>query len=92
LVQFLERFVALGRQFLLGSICTSFYVGRFFFKTFYGPTRLDHHTFDHAHESAAPMAIPLVILAVLSLGVGFLAMPHFMSHHQPFNEWLAGGI
>jgi NADH-quinone oxidoreductase subunit L len=73
----------------LASICTAFYVGRFIFKTFYGPTRLDHNTFDHAHESAAPMAIPLVILAVLSLGVGFLGMPHFMSHHQPFAEWMA---
>ena len=74
---------------VLGSICTSFYVGRFFFKTFYGPTRLDHHTFDHAHESAAPMAIPLILLATGSLLVGFLGMPEFMSHHQPFAEWLA---
>jgi NADH-quinone oxidoreductase subunit L len=74
---------------VLASVCTAFYVGRFIFKTFYGPTRLDHHTFDHAHESAAPMAIPLVILAVMSLAVGTLAMPHFITHHQPFVEWLA---
>jgi NADH-quinone oxidoreductase subunit L len=75
---------------VLGSICTSFYVGRFFFKTFYGPTRLDHHTYDHAHESAAPMAVPLLILAALSLGAGVLAMPHFLApKFQPFTEWLA---
>jgi NADH-quinone oxidoreductase subunit L len=74
---------------VLGSICTSFYVGRFFFKTFHGPTRLDHHTFDHTHESAAPMAIPLILLAIGSLVVGLLAMPHFITHHQPFNEWMA---
>jgi NADH-quinone oxidoreductase subunit L len=74
---------------VLASMCTAFYVGRFIFKVFYGPTRLDHHTFDHAHESSSPMAIPLIILAVLSLAVGVLALPEFLSHWQPFREWLS---
>jgi NADH-quinone oxidoreductase subunit L len=73
----------------LASLLTAFYVGRFIFKTFYGPTRLDHHTYDHAHESGPAMATPLVILAVLAIAVGFLGMPKFMSSHQPFEEWLS---
>ena len=72
----------------LTAVFTAFYVGRFIFKTFYGETRLDHHTFDHAHESGPAMAIPLVILAALALGVGFLGMPRFMSQWQPFSHWL----
>jgi NADH-quinone oxidoreductase subunit L len=74
---------------VLASMCTAFYVGRFIFKVFYGPTRLDHHTFDHAHESAPAMAVPLLILAALSLAVGTLGMPHFVTHWQPFAEWMA---
>jgi NADH-quinone oxidoreductase subunit L len=73
----------------LTAAMTAFYVGRLVFKTFFGKTRLDHHTFDHAHESAAPMAAPLLILAVLAIGAGFLGMPRFMSKAQPFEEWLA---
>ena len=74
---------------VLASMCTAFYVGRFIFKVFYGPTRLDHHSYEHAHESAAPMAVPLIILAVLSLAVGVLALPEFITAWQPFHAWLA---
>lgn len=81
--------VGLWAMGALAAAFTAFYVGRFFFKTFHGPTRLDHHTFEHAHESAAPMAVPLVVLAVLALGAGLLGMPHFMSKAQPFEDWLA---
>jgi NADH-quinone oxidoreductase subunit L len=80
--------LALWSVGVLASMCTAFYVGRFIFKVFYGPTRLDHHTYDHAHESAPAMAVPLAILAVLSLAVGVLALPHFMTHWQPFVTWL----
>ncbi len=71
-----------------GSLLTAFYVARLFFKTFHGEPR-DHHTFEHAHESAAPMTIPLIVLAVLSIAVGFLGLPHFIIHFAPFQDWLA---
>jgi NADH-quinone oxidoreductase subunit L len=73
----------------LTAVFTAFYVGRLVFKTFYGETRLDHHTWDHAHESGAAMALPLVLLAAGSLAVGLLGLPHFLSDAQPFSEWLA---
>ncbi len=73
----------------LTSLMTAFYVSRFFFKVFHGKTRLDHNVFEHAHESSAPMAVPLLALAVLSIGAGLLGLPHFISHWQPFEHWLA---
>ncbi|MES2201409.1 MAG: NADH-quinone oxidoreductase subunit L [candidate division FCPU426 bacterium] len=72
---------------VLASMCTAFYVSRLFFKTFHGEPR-DHHIWEHAHESAPAMAIPLVILAVLSLAVGLLGLPHFLTHWAPFETWL----
>jgi NADH-quinone oxidoreductase subunit L len=73
----------------LAAVFTAFYVGRFFFKTFHGRTRLDHHAYEHAHESAWPMAAPLILLAAGSLAVGALGMPKFMSKAQPLEDWLA---
>ena len=52
---------------------TAFYVFRAFFLTFYGPYRGDAHP----HESPPVMTIPLAILAVLSLGGGFIDIPKF---------------
>src|SRR5476651_2066787 len=38
---------------------TSFYSWRLIFLTFHGPTRADHHTYEHAHESPLVMLVPL---------------------------------
>jgi NADH-quinone oxidoreductase subunit L len=46
---------------------TAFYMFRVVFLTFLGQPR-DQHKFGHAHESPLVMTVPLVILAVLSLG------------------------
>lgn len=56
------------------AIMTAFYMTRMFYLTFMGNARYDeHHT--HAHESPAPMTIPLVILAILSIVGGFIGIP-----------------
>jgi NADH-quinone oxidoreductase subunit L len=59
---------------IVTAILTAFYVTRAIWMTFYGEPR-DHHLYDHAHESPAVMALPLVALAVgtavLGLLVGF---------------------
>jgi NADH-quinone oxidoreductase subunit L len=39
------------------------------------------------HESPASMWIPLVVLAALSVGAGFIGMPHWMGGGQ-FERWL----
>jgi NADH-quinone oxidoreductase subunit L len=64
--QFLWMFlVAAG-----GAAITAFYMFRLWFLTFAGEPR-DHHIYDHAHESPRVMYVPLVILAVLAVSVGW---------------------
>ena len=57
---------------------TAFYVFRSIFLAFFGEYRGDHHTWEHAHESPPSMWVPLAVLAVLSIGGGFLDVPHFL--------------
>jgi NADH-quinone oxidoreductase subunit L len=70
------------------AACTAFYSARLVFRVFYGEPR-DHHAYEHAHESAWPMALPLLILAAGSLLVGLLGLPRFVTEWQPFGDWLA---
>ncbi len=58
-------FVAAG-----GAAITAFYMFRLWFMTFAGKPR-DQHVFDHAHESPKVMYVPLVVLAVLAVCVGW---------------------
>ncbi|MEM1300242.1 MAG: NADH-quinone oxidoreductase subunit L [Pseudomonadota bacterium] len=48
---------------VIAACMTSFYSWRLIFMTFFGETRADHHTYDHAHESPRVMLIPLYVLA-----------------------------
>jgi NADH-quinone oxidoreductase subunit L len=52
---------------------TSFYMFRLLFMTFFGESRVDHHTEQHIHESPSTMTIPLMVLAVGSVLAGYLA-------------------
>jgi NADH-quinone oxidoreductase subunit L len=51
--------------------------------TFYGKNRSDHHTQEHLHETSVVMWGPLVVLAVLSAGVGYLNVPHILPFPAP---------
>ena len=61
---------------------TAFYVFRAFFLAFAGDYR-GHH---HPHESPMVMTLPLIALALLSLGGGFLSVPHWLSPSFPLAE------
>ena len=52
---------------VIAAFMTAFYSWRLIFMTFHGPTRADHETYEHAHESPLVM---LVVLAALALGRG----------------------
>ncbi len=58
-----------------GAAITAFYMFRLWYMTFSGKPR-DHHVYDHAHESPKVMYVPLVILSVFAVGVGW-TMPFF---------------
>lgn len=67
-----------------GALMTSFYMFRLTYLTFYGSSRMDHHTEEHIHESPTVMIAPLVILAFLS-GVGGVVLGF-----PPEHGWLHG--
>ena len=43
--------------------------------TFHGKPRMDHHTEEHLHESPWVVTLPLVVLAIPSIGAGWLIGP-----------------
>lgn len=65
---------------------TAFYMMRLFVYTFMGKTRYAHP--EKIHESPFVMTFPLIVLAILALGFGFIGMPHILGHNY-FGEWLA---
>src|SRR5215212_9681904 len=65
--------------YILGSLaafCTSFYMYRLVYLTFYGKFRGTHEQEHHLHESPATMTVPLIVLATLSVFGGLLGLPH----------------
>src|ERR1700690_3389731 len=74
---------------VLTAAMTSFYVFRVLFLTFFGTYRGEAH----AHESPPVMTVPLVLLALLSLGGGLFEVskwlgPMFPEHAPPDNPLL----
>jgi NADH-quinone oxidoreductase subunit L len=66
----------------LGAMVTALYTFRSLFMTFHGTPRMDKHTWEHVHESPWVVWLPLVILAVPSVVLGYiLYMP--MLFDQP---------
>jgi NADH-quinone oxidoreductase subunit L len=59
----------------IGALLTSFYMFRLIYLTFYGRSRMDHHTEEHVHESPMVMVAPLMALGVLSILGGFVGFP-----------------
>jgi NADH-quinone oxidoreductase subunit L len=59
-----------------GAFVTALYTFRAFFMTFHGEPRMDKHTLSHVHESPWVVWLPLVILAIPSVIIGYvLYMP-----------------
>jgi NADH-quinone oxidoreductase subunit L len=61
---------------------TTFYMFRMWFMTFCGKPR-DAHVYEHAHESPWTMTVPLIVLAVFSVGVAWGWPPW-----EPADSWL----
>ncbi len=64
------------------AFLTAFYMVRLWVVTFFGEPR-DKHAADHAHESPAVMILPLVFLAVLSIGGGYFGIAQFFQEGAP---------
>ena len=63
---------------VIGAFMTAFYSWRLMFMTFHQPTRADHDTYEHAHESPWVMLVPLLGLALGSVVAGFAFSKFFI--------------
>jgi NADH-quinone oxidoreductase subunit L len=91
----------LNHQYILygigavGAFLTAFYMFRLTYLTFYGHSRMDHHTAQHVHESPTIMIGPLVVLSVLAVIGGFPGVPPesgwFHSFLHPVTAVAQGG-
>ncbi len=71
-----------------GAGLTAFYMGRLVFLTFFGESRVDPEARHHIHEAPASMAVPLVVLAVLSVVGGYVGLPQHWLWGNRFERFL----
>jgi len=70
------------------ALMTAFYMFRLMYLTFYSPSRMSHEAEHHVHESPKSMTVPLVILAICSIGAGWLSWPHSLGGSARFEKFL----
>lgn len=56
----------------VGAMVTALYTFRSLFMTFHGKPRMDDHTLSHVHESPWVVWLPLVLLAIPSIILGYI--------------------
>ena len=79
LIEAVERVDVAGARYaywcvLIGVFVTAFYTFRLVFMTFHGKERMDEHTREHLHESPWVVTLPLVLLAIPSVVIGWLTI------------------
>jgi NADH-quinone oxidoreductase subunit L len=57
-----------------GVFVTALYTFRLIFMTFHGEERMDAHTREHLHESPWVVTVPLILLAIPSVAIGWLTV------------------
>jgi len=57
------------------ALLTAFYMFRLVYLTFFGEARMSHDVEHHVHESPKSMTIPLMVLALGAITVGYLGLP-----------------
>jgi NADH-quinone oxidoreductase subunit L len=72
-----EAFMIVG---LVGAFMTALYMTRCVYLTFYG----EYRGHGHPHESPAPITVPLIVLAFMSIVTGFL--------NSPLTDFWLGGL
>jgi NADH-quinone oxidoreductase subunit L len=73
---------ALGGAAILGAGLTAFYMTRLMLMTFFGRPRWAEGV--HPHESPSVMTLPMILLAVGSVGAGFVLVEAW-----PLSDWMA---
>ena len=60
---------------LIASLLTVLYMFRLLFLIFFGNSRFENSSAGHVHESPKSMAVPLMVLAAMSVAGGFMNVP-----------------
>lgn len=76
----------------MGAGLTAFYIFRAAGFVFFGETNLPQEKYRKVAESPMSMALPLLLLATLSLIGGFVGVPEALGGHDPFVHWLGSII
>jgi NADH-quinone oxidoreductase subunit L len=63
---------------VLGAFLTAFYMFRLYATTFLGQFRGTEEQRHHLQESPAPVTIPLIVLAILSIAGGWIGIPELI--------------
>ncbi len=66
---------------LIAAGLTAFYSWRLLILTFHGNSRADARTLEHAHESPPVMTVPLILLAIGALTVGYVWHDELLGEH-----------
>ena len=84
-------YLALWAIGIATAILTAIYMTRAYLLTFEGDPRWPDALDTHPHESPWTMTVPLVVLAVLAAGAGFLGLPAVFGEHASWiHGWLVG--
>jgi len=59
---------------MAGVFVTAYYSTRLYFLVFHGKERMDEHTREHLHETKPVVTIPLILLAIPSVFIGYLTI------------------
>lgn len=70
----------------LGVFVTALYSFRLYFLVFHGKERMDEHTRSHVHETPWVVTLPLVLLAIPSVFIGWYAVEPML-----ISNWFASG-
>ncbi len=74
---------------LMGAACTAFYIFRAYFLTFRTEVRAEPEKMAHLHEMPPVMTVPLMILALGAVAIGWLGLPGGFLWGNVLGEWLA---
>src|SRR6266550_1319797 len=70
------------------ALMTAFYMFRLMYLTFYSRSRMSDAVVHHVHESPKSMTGPLVVLAICSIGAGWLSWPHSLGGAARLEKFL----
>ncbi len=72
---------------LLGVVVTAFYSFRLLYLVFHGKPRMDKQTQSHLHETPLVVTVPLILLAIPSILIGYFTIEPIL-----FGGWLDDSI